>query len=389
VIDLLVEHGADPARDGELLRALAAHHAAVMRSAGGGDLRLVGQVESAVRVAPARAFAFDESGGAALTVGGRTWAAGRFESVSIGELRRRATALHHPINGQPARIKLWLIDGGSPATDIGSLQANGNEQTLFQVASQFNCLESPGPWVTPVEDYLRDPTQGPRASISALPGTLLRHYAAPGSKGDRFTQTEDGPQIELLAGVCDRGTASVRNGYLLVDEIVDRPSFLAALESRFDSIRVGVHEGVEVMYGYDWGGAVARSPGPHIAQVFTSTLAGGGYGELSGALLEVCRQLLRAAYLGTLLAAIILGRSRVVLTFIGGGVFGNPTDLIWEAINWAIEQVAPLAPRNLAVVVNGRGLGRQMNLTRTGMAVADRGGLVLVWPSAGEPRIQR
>ena len=35
------------------------------------------------------------------------------------------------------------------ATDIGSLQATAGPGMLFQVASQFNCLEAPGPFVTP------------------------------------------------------------------------------------------------------------------------------------------------------------------------------------------------------------------------------------------------
>jgi hypothetical protein len=69
----------------------------------------------------------------------------------------------------------------SPATDIGSLQATAGAGTLFPAASQFNCLESPGPYVVDVADYFHDQTQGPRASISAFPGTLPRHYAGGGS----------------------------------------------------------------------------------------------------------------------------------------------------------------------------------------------------------------
>ena len=41
----------------------------------------------------------------------------------------------------------------------------------------------------------------PRASISAFPATLLRHYAAPAPDGRRFVQQTGGPQIDLLADV--------------------------------------------------------------------------------------------------------------------------------------------------------------------------------------------
>jgi hypothetical protein len=381
MIDLLVEH--DPAREDDLVRALVAHEEAVLASAWRGSLGVVKEAEAAVRADPAAAFRFDAAGEATLAVGDRRWRAGRFEPTSIAELRRRAAG---QAGAGQARARLWLIDGGSPATDIGSLQAHASDGTLFQVASQFNCLEATGPWVSPVERYLNDSTQGPRASISALPGVLLRHYAAPGPGGGRFVQTNDGPQIELLADVCEPGVATVHNGYLLVDHVADPARLSAALETRFEAIRVGVHERVEVVLGYDWTGAVARSPGPCIAQVFTSTLAAGGYGELTGPLVDVCRPLLRAAYLGTLLAAVGLGQRRVVLTLIGGGVFGNPLALIWEAIVGAFDKVAPLLTSDLDVVVNGRGLARQLDLRGALEDVGQRGGYLLTWPAKGGPR---
>jgi hypothetical protein len=388
VIDLLLEQGADPAQDGALVRALAAHDAAARQSARRSDLRLVGEAERAVRADPARAFAFDSSGAATLAFAGRSWRAGRFQPTAVGDLRRRAVEDRRSNGARSARVRLWVIDGGSASTDIGSLQASAGDGALFQVASQFNCLESPGPWLNPVERYLGDSTQGPRASISALPGTLLRHYAAPGPDGQRFVQIDDGRQIELLADVCAPEVAAVRNGYLLVDDIVDPRSLRAVLETRFESIRIGVHDDVEVVLGYDWAGAVP-APGPRIAQVFTSTVAGGGYGTLSGPLVDVCRQLLRAAYLGTLLAAVTLHRPRVVLTLIGGGVFGNPLDVIWESILWALDEASPLASQDLEVLVNGRGLDRQLDLRRVGDDVRKRGGVVLAWPASGAPAIHR
>jgi hypothetical protein len=116
---------------------------------------------------------------------------------------------------------------------------------------------------------------------------------------------------------------------------------------------------VEVVLGHDWDGDVARSA-PHIAQVFTSTAAGGSYRAQLHLGREgfdaACRQLLRASYLGTLLAAATLGKQRVVLTLIGGGVFGNSIEAIWDAIQWSLEEVKPLLSRDLDVIVNGRGL---------------------------------
>src|SRR6476660_8897641 len=55
----------------------------------------------------------------------------------------------------------------------------------------------------------------------------------------------------------------------------------------------------------------------------------------------VCGQLLRA-HTAECSWSQGLGRSRVVLTLSGGRVFRNPITLIWEAIQWATDQVKPL-----------------------------------------------
>jgi hypothetical protein len=327
-----------------------------------------------------KAISFDESNIATLSAGGRTWRAGRFATPSIGNLRGRCAPLPAGAGSSTDRVTLWVLDGASPATDIGSLQATSSESTLFQVASQFNCLESPGPCVTRVAEYFGDPTQGPRASISAFPATLLRHYAAPAPDGSRFTQETDGRQIDLLADPL--GPGACHNGYFTGSGIGDAASIVAALRERFDRIRVGVHDDAQVALGYNWDGAVEESDTRRIAQVFTSTVAGGTYGGERAlgrsAFIDVCRQLLRAAYLGTLLAAASLGRSRVVLTLIGGGVFGNPHSLIIEAIEWAIAEVAPLLARDMEVVVNGYNLGTMIDLEAAVLPIVRRHGGAIV-----------
>jgi hypothetical protein len=216
---------------------------------------------------------------------------------------------------------------------------------------------------------------------------LLRHYRAPGPNGVPFVQTSDGPQIELLRDVCEPSVATVRNGYLRDKNIRDPKALSTILETRFDAIRVGVHDDVEVVRGYNWDGLVSGSP--RIAQVFTSTLAAGGYGSATASLLDVCRHLLRAAYLGTLLAAASLGHQRVVLTLIGGGAFGNPPQLIWEAILWALDQAAPLVATNLDVVINGRNIGEQLDAPTILAGVRAHGGVLVECPRGRPARVQR
>src|SRR5262245_40968389 len=362
--------------------------AKLMGTAGQGKADLVATAELAVRAAPpGTAFSFGADGLATLEVEGHTWQAGRFETPSIAELRERAKSAGAP----GGRLRLWVLDGAAPATDVGGLQATAPPGSLFQAASQFNCLESPGPFVTPVAEYFHDYTQGPRASISAFPGTLLRHYAAPGAGGKRFVQTET-KQLNLLADVFGPEVAVVQSGYLLAHNVRDPAALVAALTTRFESICVGVHEGVQVVLGYDFEGSVDDSEHRRIAQVFTSTVAGGGYGgagmgraEFEGA----CRQLLRAAYLGTLLAAATLGQRRAVLTLIGGGVFGNPVPHIWDAVLWAVAEAELLLPGDLDVIVNGRNLGGQVPRESILDAVRQRGGALLAFTRTGLPLVAR
>ncbi|MGM0386008.1 MAG: hypothetical protein ACQERF_08530 [Actinomycetota bacterium] len=346
---------------------LDAARAHVLASRGKGDLSQVATAERALRMAPHDVLRFDDDGTASVVVGSRTYSGGRFVPRSIGELR---AAVAGRTGSAPT---LSMVAGGGPVADIGALQAWAGEGTLFQVASQFNCLESPGPYLVEVADYVHDSTQGPRASISAFPGTLVRQYAAPDGAGGTFTQTGD-HQLDLLAEALPPEVGRVRSGYLQARHL-DIDAAAVVLAERFQAIRVGVHDDVEVVLGADWSGAVDGRP--RIAQVFASTLAAGMYGggeQMTGAVAEVCRQLLRAAYLGTLLAAVDLGRTRVLLTMIGGGVFGNPHPLIVEAVLWAVEELAGMGAGPLDVVLNSFHLDPEVDRSLLAKECENRGG---------------
>ena len=363
---------------GAVIAAFDDHLRRAIEARGGGDVDAVARVEAEVAADPARTIRFDASGAATVTAAGRAYQGGRFEVLRLCELRSRALATRARAGRPAATRRLWVLDGASPATDIGALQATAAPGSLFQVASQFNCLESPGSFITPVANYLHDPTQGPRASVSAFPATLVRHYAAPRADGSRFVQRDagDGEQLDLLADVCDPGVARVRSGYLRGSDIAEPAAFARALDERFEAIAIGVHDGAEVVLGADWGGRVDGAPHRTIAQVLTSTIAGGMYGGIDedpvGTV--ICRQLQRAAYLGTLLAAAALGKRRVVLTLIGGGVFANPTQIIWDAILWAADQIVPFLHAELSIIVNGRNLGQEVPEAQLRDAACARGG---------------
>jgi hypothetical protein len=313
----------------------------------GALLRMI-EAEVSRQVGSAFEWADDDTG--RLVAAGRSYRAGRFTTPSIGELETSVR-----LQGKSGEVALFVLLGDHPLTDIGALQAMAGPRTMFQVASQFNCLEAPGPTLARIADYVNDNTQGPRASVSAFPGTFLRHYAAPSRDGTRFTQSGV-KQINLLADAVEPVVAQVRNGYLTADQVADPVVFERTIEAGFEKIRVGVHDDVQVVFGRNWGGPV-EADAPTIAQVFTSTMALGAYSRgATDTFAGSCSWLLRAAYLGTLLAALDLRKHAVVLTLIGGGAFGNSPRSIWDAIVWAADRANACAPSDLIVVVNARGM---------------------------------
>src|SRR5688572_25753130 len=195
MLDLMLRYGPDPAALPHIQRELEAHLAIVKASAHRGEPDQVASAEAIVRKDPPMCFSCDDHGVATLKAAGRTWCAGRFETPSVRSLLERARSARAAAGKSSSQARLWVLDGVSPVTDIGALQAHGDQHTAYQVASQFNCLESPEAYVTPVANYFSDSTQGPRASISAFPATLLRHYFAPAADGSRFVQTTDERQI--------------------------------------------------------------------------------------------------------------------------------------------------------------------------------------------------
>jgi hypothetical protein len=378
VLDLLAQ--ADLSAPASLRDALTAHLDSVTAPRPRGDRSLVARVEAEVRADPAAHIRFDARGLATLEAAGRAFKAGRFETPRLGALLRRAEAAKARHIDARASLRFFVLDGASAATDIGALQATAPAGSLFQVASQFNCLESPDALVVNVADYLHDPTQGPRAAVSAFPGTFVRHYAAPAPDGARFVQTTDGPQVNLLEELCADGSAFVKSGYLTPDQIRSRQDFARALEESFEDIHAGIHDGIEVVLGHDWDGPVPAAPHLTIAHALCSTVAGGGYGRLDvrePATQTILRQLQRAAYLGALASAAALGKSYAVLTLIGGGVFGNPVEVIWESILWAVDAAGPLLHRDLCVVVNGYNLGQHVPGARLAREATSRAGALV------------
>ncbi|WP_445166980.1 hypothetical protein ACTXG7_24650 [Mycolicibacterium sp. Dal123E01] len=225
---------------------------------------------------------------------------------------------------------------------------------LFQVASQFNLLEMISENVTPedgVTRYASDPTQGPACAMAAGAATIYRNYLVPvaGGVGQTASRQIDalarlGSALSELTGLPVSALWEMRNGYALgTAEGLARISRVLsdASEAELDRLRgqlmIGLHRNVEVT-------DVDEGERRLVSQAFCSALPV-GYSRLPQADWSAFAQLvLEATYEATLLAgveqALEGGSNAVLLTRVGGGVFGNEARWIDHAIERALDVVA-------------------------------------------------
>ncbi len=246
------------------------------------------------------------------------------------------------------RSQTILADGprGAVRCVVGDARALHADPELggamFQVASQFNLLEMTGPSITPehgVTRYSDDHTQGPSCAMAAGAATIYRNYFVP--VGNEQGQTRD-RQLDALAHVGEALSKhlarpvselwTMRNGYAMCTDTgldaITRLIFDGGEDLR-DQLRarlaIGMHHDVEVT-------DVRDGKRPKVSQAFCSALPvayGGGRRSLWEAFARV---ILEATYEATLLAAVDRPSNVVLLTRVGGGVFGNDDAWIDDAI---------------------------------------------------------
>lgn len=276
---------------------------------------------------------------------GRSYGIGKFELTSLNELRARVASG----TGAQGRPRVQIVTG-----DVRKMhQAPEYAGALFQVASQFNALETVGPSVTPedgVTRYEHDHTQGPACAMAAGAATIYRNYFVPG--GDQIGQTthiqldglaDVGAELSARLGLPVADLWEWRNGYALctrqgLDLIAELlrdigPKQADALAGK---LRIGIHRDVEVT-------DAPSLPGPLVNQAFCSALpvAYGSAPQLRWA--AFAQMVLDAAYEATMLEAVINARrgasNILLLTRLGGGAFGNASEWIHTAIKRAVKKV--------------------------------------------------
>jgi len=275
----------------------------------------------------------------------RKFAVGKFDTPSVQELRKQYNEALDERKTSLSGLQFENITGNVRSLILHS----DNAGSVFQAASQFNCLEMIGPSVTAehgVTGYFRDRTQGPSCALACPAATIVRNYFAGAKWGGGQA---GGNQLDMMHDVANMLENKkhmyweMKNGYLLprtshsLSDLNKRLQDDSKLREEVTSnLRVGIHWETETEGSFE-------KPAHSVCQVFSSAVpvayAKGtpkrDWEQLACAVLDGAFEATIAA--GAILALKRRSRVKVYLTCVGGGVFGNSHFWIASAINRAIK----------------------------------------------------
>jgi hypothetical protein len=215
--------------------------------------------------------------------------------------------------------------------DIMVLQADPEfNHATFQIASNFNCLESKGRLQKPsdgIQMYVYDKTQGPAASISCGASTLVRNYFL--------------PSVNLLSKTPIR----VINGYpIMLDN--DSEEIMNYNWDDLTNYSIGVGKDFEVITD---GKRIIRPNSQFVNQAFCSELSFGYEVSNTEFHHKISANIMRANTAMTIAAAIEMHSDKCVLSPCGLGSFANKCENVAKGIKDAIHI---LGNANITIYLN-------------------------------------
>jgi hypothetical protein len=279
----------------------------------------------------------------------REFHVGKFEVLSLAELKARLSETARDENYENLGQLKFSVVCGSVNTIHKKSESSGS---VFQAASQFNCLEMVGPGVTPehgITQYAIDRTQGPACALACSAGTVYRNYFATNGSNGQINCLSD---VEALLTEPKKKYFpywTVKNGYCLPNTHESMASLNVKLgqdeslvKALREMIKVGIHWSTEVTKTTTK--KTSNDYNPHrVCQIFVSACpVAYTKSTKSTDWRPFASLVLDSVYESTLAASALLAvqrneRVRVYLTSVGGGAFGNRTQWISSAVLRALS----------------------------------------------------
>lgn len=299
---------------------------------------------------------------------GRKFYIGKFSTPSVDDLNDQLTNLvEHAETSYNEDDEKCALEFEHILGDVKSLHHDPqNQGAVFQVASQFNCLEMPHSQVKPdsgITQYDNDHTQGPTCAVACSAGTIYRNYFVNthGQGGKKGKQIDCLAECGEVLGNEKETFWKMQNGYALPTDHksiakLRRKIYAQFLMSReaMSKIRVGVQWNTEVVKEQ-----IRPNQGHHcVTQVYCSAV------PISYATNSKMRDfepfaklILDAAYHATFAVAAIKAleskkRIDLFLTKVGGGMFGNRSRWVVESIRKNLRKFEDF-PLNVYLVHHG------------------------------------
>lgn len=299
---------------------------------------------------------------------GENYSAGRYSVMSLKQLQKD---FRYENSKSKVPITFFLrtdaesehiVDVMSAITDIywndGVIQVASNMSGIEQTSEHVDLKESDF-----ITNYIYDRTQGPRASIAAGPSAISRFFF--GEMDDKkiklFNRYKEEPMsnknsmntaIANMSQIFDQSNFlknkslvpyfPVKNGYVIYSENEHMPAFptnLLEQELLSSNVCVGIHTDCQLTYMPSDGTEFTTCS--HTKQKVTQVLCAavnmrqGTSGQRNASYDDAeqkARFILKAMYEGVYLTAMNLKKKKVMLTLLGGGVFGNNLEWVYDAI---------------------------------------------------------
>ena len=231
-----------------------------------------------------------------------------------------------------------------------------NAGAVFQVASQFNCLEMLDLDKTPnngVTIYTNDRTQGPACAMACPAALVYRNYFVKNGdeKGQLNVQINNLEDIGKLLENNNDTLWRMQNGYVIIDDVNKLEQITAKIKTEtsaevINALRVGVHWSTSVVDNnkqelMDHQVCQVYASALPVATRYNSNITDSNIDKWT----DFATCILDGSYRATLCIAALIAlkskkRIKCYLTCIGGGAFENKPEWIINAIKKALVAYA-------------------------------------------------